>query len=145
MLTIIVGIANPGFFSPAGMIILIADIVPLLIMALGMTFAIYIGGIDLSVQQIANMITVITTVYLAQFGIWVVFIVIGVGALFGTLSGYVTTRFTYRPLFRLLPSDLLPCRLPNGSQVNVRSTWTPRFVIIVLDGFLARPGVFHMN
>ena len=98
MLTIIVGIANPGFFSPAGMIILMADIVPLLIMALGMTFAIYIGGIDLSVQQIANMITVITTVYLAQFGIGVVFIVIGVGALFGTLSGYVTTRF-YVPSF----------------------------------------------
>ena len=66
----LVGLANPSFFNPAGLILLMADIVPLFIMALGMTFAIYIGGIDLSVQQLANMVTVIATVYLAQFGRW---------------------------------------------------------------------------
>ena len=47
--------ANPAFFDPSvHWSSLVADIVPLFIMALGMTFAIYIGGIDLSVQQVAN-------------------------------------------------------------------------------------------
>jgi len=88
----LVGLANPSFFDPASLILLISDIVPLFIMALGMTFAIYIGGIDLSVQQIANMITVIATVYLAQFGIGVAVVAILAGFLFGAVSGFVTTR-----------------------------------------------------
>ena len=97
-LTVLVGIANPSFFSPAGLILLMADIVPLFIMALGMTFAIYIGGIDLSVQQLANMVTVIATVYLAQFGIGVALIALVAGGLFGMVSGFVTTRL-YVPSF----------------------------------------------
>ena len=40
-------------------------------MALGMTFAIYIGGIDLSAQSMANMTTVIASIYLASLGAWV--------------------------------------------------------------------------
>ena len=97
-LTIIVGLANPDFLSISGLISLMADVVPLLIMALGMTFAIYIGGIDLSVQQLANMVTVMTTVYLAQYGIGVALLVILAGALFGAVSGFVTTRL-YVPSF----------------------------------------------
>jgi len=98
VLAVLVGVANPSFFNPGSLVLLMADIVPLFIMALGMTFAIYIGGIDLSVQQLANMVTVIATVYLAQFGIGVALIVIVAGALFGMISGYVTTRL-YVPSF----------------------------------------------
>ncbi len=92
VLVTIIGIANPAFFDPAGLIGLVADIVPLFIMALGMTFVIYIGGIDLSVQQVANLVTVITTVYLANFGMGVAVICILVGFLFGAFSGFITTR-----------------------------------------------------
>lgn len=92
VLTLLVGIANPAFFDPIGLVGLVADIVPLFIMALGMTFAIYIGGIDLSMQQMANLVTVIATVYLAQFGLGVAVICILAGFLFGAVSGYVTTR-----------------------------------------------------
>ncbi len=97
-LIVIVGIANPAFFSVSGFVILMADVIPLLIMAIGMTFAIYIGGIDLSIQQLANMVTVMTTVYLAQFGISVALLVVLVGGLFGIISGFVTTRL-YVPSF----------------------------------------------
>ena len=69
-----------------------ADIVPLFIMAMGMTFAIYIGGIDLSAQSVANMTTVIATVSLATFGIGAALICIVVGAVLGAVSGFVTTR-----------------------------------------------------
>ena len=92
LLVAITGAANPSFFDPAGLILLMADIVPLFIMALGMTFAIYIGGIDLSVQQLANLVTVVATVFLAQWGFGVAALCILAGAAFGAISGYVTTR-----------------------------------------------------
>ena len=98
VLVLIVGGINPDFFDPAGLIGLMADIVPLFIMALGMTFAIYIGGIDLSVQQLANMVTVIASVYLSQFGFGVAVICILSGAVFGAISGFVTSRL-YVPSF----------------------------------------------
>ena len=97
-LVAIVGIANPSFFDPRGLLSLVTDIAPLFIMALGMTFAIYIGGIDLSAQQVANMITVIATVYLAQFGIGVALLCVLAGFLIGAISGFVTTRL-YVPSF----------------------------------------------
>ncbi len=92
VLVMLVGAINPAFFNPAGLIALVADIVPLFIMALGMTFAIYIGGIDLSMQQVANLVTVVATVYLAQFGVFVAVICIGAGFVIGALSGWITTR-----------------------------------------------------
>ncbi|MEM6461067.1 MAG: ABC transporter permease [Pseudomonadota bacterium] len=98
VLILLVGIANPSFFDPAGLLTLVSDVVPLFIMALGMTFAIYIGGIDLSVQQVANLVTVIATVYLAEFGIGVAVIAIVTGFVFGMISGFVTTRL-YVPSF----------------------------------------------
>lgn len=97
-LVLVVGIANPSFLDPAGLLSLITDVVPLFIMALGMTFAIYIGGIDLSAQQVANMVTVIATVYLAQFGIGVALVCILAGFAIGAISGFVTTRL-YVPSF----------------------------------------------
>ena len=97
-LVFLVGLANPSFFDPAGLVSLVSDIVPLFIMALGMTFAIYIGGIDLSMQQVANMVTVIATVYLASIGVGVAVVILIVGLGFGALSGWVTTKL-YVPSF----------------------------------------------
>jgi ribose transport system permease protein len=98
VLVLLVGAINPAFFDPLALLGLVADIVPLFIMALGMTFAIYIGGIDLSVQQLANLVTVMATVYLASLGIGVAVICILGGLLIGAISGFVTTRL-YVPSF----------------------------------------------
>lgn len=92
ILVAIVGIADPSFLKPANLLSLAGDIVPLFIMALGLTFAIYIGGIDLSAQSMANMITVVASVYLASLGAWVALLCIVAGFALGTLSGYLTTR-----------------------------------------------------
>ncbi|GGH24776.1 monosaccharide ABC transporter membrane protein, CUT2 family [Cribrihabitans marinus] len=91
-LVLLVGALNPSFLNPASLVSVVADIVPLFIMALGMTFAIYIGGIDLSVQQVANLVTVVATVYLAQFGVFVAVICVLAGFAIGAVSGWVTTR-----------------------------------------------------
>lgn len=98
VLVALVGVTHPGFLKPANLMSLAGDIVPLFIMALGLTFAIYIGGIDLSAQSMANMVTVIASVYLASMGAWVAVACVVAGFLLGTLSGYVTTRL-YVPSF----------------------------------------------
>jgi len=91
-LVLVVGAADSNFLRPVNLINMVADIVPLLIMALGMTFAIYIGGIDLSAQSIANMTTVIATVSLPLFGVGAALLCLLAGLVLGALSGAVTTR-----------------------------------------------------
>lgn len=91
-LVVIVGVANPAFLKPVNLLSLAGDIVPLFIMALGLTFAIYIGGIDLSAQSMANMVTVIASLYLARLGIWVGVLAVVVGFALGAVSGLVITR-----------------------------------------------------
>jgi ribose transport system permease protein len=93
VLVLLVGLVDSNFWKLSSLLILIGDIVPLFIMALGLTFAIFIGGIDLSAQSMANMITVIASLYLGYLGIWVVPVCILIGAVLGAMSGLVTTRF----------------------------------------------------
>jgi ribose transport system permease protein len=92
VLIALVGIFDPSFLRPSNLLGLAGDIVPMFIMALGLTFAIYIGGIDLSAQSMANMITVVASAYLAAMGAWVAVLCIAAGFLFGAVSGFVTTR-----------------------------------------------------
>lgn len=98
VLIAVVGAANPQFLDPYNFLLLLADVSPLFIMALGMTFVIYIGGIDLSVQQLANLISVVATVYLARFGFGVALLAMLIGFAIGCISGYVTTKL-YVPSF----------------------------------------------
>ncbi len=92
-LVILVGLVDMNFWNIESLLILMGDIVPLFIMALGLTFAIYIGGIDLSAQSMANMITVIASLYLATLGLWIVPVCFLVGVILGGISGLITTRF----------------------------------------------------
>ena len=87
-----VGAFDDTFLKPASLLSLMGDIVPLFVMALGLTFAIYIGGIDLSAQSMASLITVVASLYLAPLGIWVAALCILIGFGLGMVSGYVTTR-----------------------------------------------------
>lgn len=92
VLVLLVGVTHPVFLKPENLLALAGDIVPLFIMALGLTFAIYIGGIDLSAQSMANMITVVASVYLASLGLWVALLCVALGFLLGMASGYITTK-----------------------------------------------------
>lgn len=97
-LVVIVGVADANFLRPVNLLNMVADIMPLFIMALGLTFAIYIGGIDLSAQSLANMTTVIATVALPSLGIGAALVCILAGLTFGAVSGFITTKL-YVPSF----------------------------------------------
>jgi len=87
-----VGALDPGFLSPASLVQMTADIATLFVMALGITFVIYIGGIDLSAQSVANMTTVLATLLLPIAGFWTALLVVLAGTACGVVSGYVSTR-----------------------------------------------------
>jgi len=92
VLVLLVGVLDPNFLRPQNLVDLAGDIAPLFIMALGMTLVIYIGGIDLSAQSMANMTTVLACLLLPSFGIATALIIVIVGLAFGAVSGLVTTR-----------------------------------------------------
>lgn len=92
ILVTIVGAADSNFLKPQNLLSMVADIMPLFIMAMGLTFAIYIGGIDLSAQSVANMATVVATIALPTLGVGAALLCILAGLGVGALSGYITTR-----------------------------------------------------
>ena len=92
VLTIAVSIATPGFLALSSLIQMTADVATLFILALGITLVIYIGGIDLSAQSVANMTTVLVTLSLPKLGLWSAVAVLAAGAFIGFASGYASTR-----------------------------------------------------
>lgn len=92
VLVCFVGALDSNFLKPENLLQLAGDISTLFVMALGITFVIYIGGIDLSAQSVANMTTVLATLLLPFYGGFAAVICIAIGALFGFVSGFVSTR-----------------------------------------------------
>ena len=91
-LVVLVGALDPTFLRPANLLIVAADVSALFVMALGLTFVIYIGSIDLSTQSVASMTTVLVTIWLNSFGIGAAVIALAIGAAFGVLSGYASIK-----------------------------------------------------
>ena len=87
-----VGALDSNFLRPENLLQLAGDISTLFVMALGITFVIYIGGIDLSAQSVANMTTVLATLLLPLYGGFAAVICIAIGAFFGFISGFVSTK-----------------------------------------------------
>lgn len=92
VLVIFVGLLDNNFLRPENLLQLAGDISTLFIMALGITFVIYIGGIDLSAQSVANMTTVLATLLLPLMGGFAALACIAIGMVFGLASGFVSTR-----------------------------------------------------
>ena len=83
-----IGIHTPQFLQISTFIIIAEDAATLFIMSTGIFFVIMLGGIDLSVQSIASLCSVILALCLPQFGYFSFFIAILIGAIFGFISGY---------------------------------------------------------
>ncbi len=100
VLVILVGLVTPEFLAPQTLIILASDTATLFVMGAGVTFAIMLGGIDLSIEAIASFASVIVALALPQFGYlaFVFGVLVGLGA--GLLNGVVHVRL-------LLPSFIV--------------------------------------
>ena len=84
---IAVGIAQPAFLEPSTLLQLAGDTAVLFILATGVTFVIMLGGIDLSLQSMASLSSVIVALTIARLGYGSFVLAVVVGALAGLLVG----------------------------------------------------------
>ncbi|PPE68694.1 sugar ABC transporter permease YjfF [Caldimonas thermodepolymerans] len=103
-------IAYDGFFSPQVFLNLLIDNAFVCIVAVGMTFVILSGGIDLSVGSVIALATMISASLVEQHG-WppgiVIPLVLVLGAGFGTTMGLLIERFRLQPFIVTLAGMFL--------------------------------------
>ncbi|MGB9141285.1 MAG: ABC transporter permease [Aestuariivirga sp.] len=87
VLVSVVGVLQPVFLDPSTLLQLASDTAVLFILATGVTFVIMLGGIDLSIQSMASLASVIVALTVARFGYGSFVLAVAVGALAGLLSG----------------------------------------------------------
>ena len=91
-LVVIIQVLTPGFVTQESLVVVLADASMLFIMAAGATFAILLGGIDLSIQAVASLASVILAQLLPGYGLLAFPAAILAGLLFGIVSGFVHVR-----------------------------------------------------
>jgi ribose transport system permease protein len=91
-LILLVGIAQPSFLAPGALIELASDTAVLFILATGVTFVIMLGGIDLSIQSMASLASVIVALTVTRLGYASFLVAIAIGGIAGLLSGIVHVR-----------------------------------------------------
>ena len=92
ILVLLVGIIQPGFLEPATLLQLASDTAVLFILATGVTFVIMLGGIDLSIQSMASLASVIVALTIARLGYGSFVLAVAIGALAGLFSGLAHVR-----------------------------------------------------
>ena len=80
------------FLEPSTLIGLASDTAVLFILATGVTFVIMLGGIDLSIQSMASLASVVVALTVARLGYGAFLLAIAIGAIAGLVSGVVHVR-----------------------------------------------------
>jgi ribose transport system permease protein len=92
ILVILVGTFQPAFLDVSTLLQLASDTAVLFILATGVTFVIMLGGIDLSIQSMASLSSVVVALTLARYGYAAFAFAFGLGVLAGLLSGIAHVR-----------------------------------------------------
>lgn len=115
VLLAVFSLLSPAFLTPANLVILLKHVAINGILAVGMTFVILTGGIDLSVGSVAGLAGMVAGGLLTEglvlpplgvkiyFHTWlVVAVALLVGAAVGVLNGVLVTRFRVAPFIATL-------------------------------------------
>jgi ribose/xylose/arabinose/galactoside ABC-type transport system permease subunit len=118
-------LSYPGFLSPQVFLNLLIDNAFLCIVAVGMTFVILSGGIDLSVGSVVALTTMVSAA-LVQHHQWsplvVIPLVLAGGACFGALMGGLIQRFRLQPFIVTLAGMFLArglCYLVSIDSISI--------------------------
>lgn len=87
LLVLFVGAYDARFFAPETLLVLVSDTMTLFIMASGVTLVIMMGGIDLSIQSVASLSSVILAVALPHYGFLAIPLALAGGLVAGFLGG----------------------------------------------------------
>jgi ribose transport system permease protein len=88
-LVALIGVLKPGFLTVETLVVVMADTATLFIIAAGVTFVIMLGGIDLSIQAVASLSSVIVAALLPRAGYWAFPAALLAGLVTGAFSGIV--------------------------------------------------------
>src|ERR1700726_700462 len=88
-LVILIGTLQRSFLTFDTLLVVMADTATLFILAAGITFVVMLGGIDLSIQAVASLSSVIVAVTLSRIGYWAFPMTLLVGFTTGAFSGVV--------------------------------------------------------
>jgi ribose/xylose/arabinose/galactoside ABC-type transport system permease subunit len=115
LVTVVFTLLSPQFMTAENIVIMSKHVAINALLAIGMTFVILTGGIDLSVGSIVGMVAMIAGglinegVNLPQLGIiiyphtWMIIVLsLALGTLTGAVSGYIITRFNVAPFIATL-------------------------------------------
>ncbi len=115
VLVVTFSLLTPAFLTASTLFILASHVALNAILALGMTFVILTGGIDLSVGSIVGLAAMVAGGLLTQglvlpmfgvvvyFNVWmVILIALVVGVLVGAVNGLIITRFNVAPFIATL-------------------------------------------
>lgn len=124
-------VAYTGFFSPQVFLNLLIDNAFLCIVAVGMTFVILSGGIDLSVGSVIALTTMVSASLVEKHG-WspavVLPLVLLMGTAFGALQGFLIERFRLQPFIVTLAGMFLArglCYLISVDSISItHNTYT---------------------
>lgn len=105
VLSIVIGLVNPAFFSIATIFDILRASNVYNLMAFGLLLVVILGGVDISFVAITAVASYGTHMAMLKFdyqgGIWLYFVMgIGIGLLCGLLNGFLITRFKL-PVFDL--------------------------------------------
>jgi ribose transport system permease protein len=90
-LYVLIEIAQPDFLALSTQLGLLADSSTLFIMAAGTTFVVLLGSIDLSLQSVASLASVVVALCLPRYGAWAAVIALAGSFAIGLLSGVIQT------------------------------------------------------
>jgi len=128
------GLAFPGFFSPTVFFNFFTDNSFLGIIAVGMTFVILTGGIDLSVGSMIAFSGILTATLVEKAG-WhplvVIALVLGVGVLFGLGMGLVIQKFKAPPFIVTLGGMFLARGLGQLISLQALPIYNPFFTSFI--------------
>src|SRR5258706_10539319 len=86
LLMAVVGALQPSFLTPETLLQLASDTATLFVLACGSSFVIMLGGIDLSIQAMASLASVIVALSIDQLGYGSFALAVLAGALFLPLA-----------------------------------------------------------
>ena len=142
------GVAYPGFLSVQVLLNLLIDNAFLLVLAVGMSFVILSGGIDLSVGSVLALATMISA-WLLHVLHWppllVIATVLALGALFGAGMGALIHYFRLQPFIVTLAGMFLARGLCYLISINSITIEDPLYVAlsqaqVALPGGFVSPG-----
>lgn len=85
----LIGALRPSFLTVDTLLIVMADTATLFVLAAGITFVVMLGGIDLSIQAVASLSSVIVAIMLLRSGYWAFPAALLAGFITGAFSGVV--------------------------------------------------------